>query len=360
MDINTSILALVREDLAGFTGYSSARSAHIVASIWLNANEAYSANDADPTATVRRYPAPQPDVLRQLLADMYNCQPDQLLLGRGSDEAIDLLVRALCRSGRDAVLITSPVFGMYAVCARLQCATLIDVPLLENQRTFEIDTQTIITKALHNSVKLLFLCSPSNPTGNSIPLRTIQLIAHQLEGKAIVVVDEAYAEFSNQPSAISLLANHPNIGVLRTLSKAHALAGARLGCLIAHPALIGVLRACQAPYPIPAPSAYLVEKALSTQALDKTRQHISTIIDERNRMQQDLAQCACVDTVYPSDGNFLLVRFNRPQDAYDALLAAHIAVRDQRKEPQLANALRITIGSSAENTAVLNALHTLD
>ncbi|MEE7548756.1 aminotransferase class I/II-fold pyridoxal phosphate-dependent enzyme, partial [Xanthomonas sp. Kuri4-1] len=178
------------------------------------------------------------------------CDADQLLVGRGSDEAIDLLVRGLCVPGRDAVVVTPPVFGMYAVCARLQNAPLREVPLVEGEDGLRADVAAIVDTALRDGARLVFLCSPSNPAGSAIPLAEIEDAAQRLRGHALVVVDEAYGEFSDEPSAVTLLARYDNLAVLRTLSKAHALAAARIGCLIAHPALVAVLRRCQAPYPV--------------------------------------------------------------------------------------------------------------
>ena len=165
-----------------------------------------------------------------------------MLIGRGSDEAIDLLVRGLCVPERDAVVVTPPVFGMYAVCARLQSAPLVEVPLVDGADGLHADVPAIVQAALDAKAKLVFLCSPSNPAGSAIPLAEIEAALQALQGKALVVVDEAYGEFSDVPSAIGLLARYDNLAVLRTLSKAHALAAARIGSLIANAELIALLR----------------------------------------------------------------------------------------------------------------------
>ena len=243
----SGVLQLVREDLRGFGGYKSARSEALQGDVWLNANESAWANHADGNASSRRYPDPQPAALHSALASLYACDESRLLIGRGSDEAIDLLVRALCNPGVNAVLVTPPVFGMYAVCARLQNAPLVEVPLQETALGLEPDLDAVVRSALDRKAKLVFLCSPSNPAGSVIPLADIARVAKVLEGKALVVVDEAYGEFSNLQSATVLQKEQSNIAVLRTLSKAHALAAARIGVVIADPALIAVLRCCQAP-----------------------------------------------------------------------------------------------------------------
>ncbi|MFT3762920.1 MAG: histidinol-phosphate transaminase [Pseudoxanthomonas sp.] len=360
-----SVLELVREDLRGFAGYSSARTEKLQGEVWLNANESPWPNPADGGGASRRYPDPQPPALRERLAALYGCDAAQLLVGRGSDEAIDLLVRALCEPGRDAVVTTPPVFGMYAVCARLQNAPLVEVPLVDGVMPdgsggFAPDLASVAEAALSNSAKLVFLCSPANPTGAAIALAEIETLARRLEGRALVVVDEAYGEFSDTPSAIGLIAQLPNIAVLRTLSKAHALAAARIGSLIAASELIAVLRRCQAPYPVPTPCAQLALAGLSDAVLAQSRQRIALVKAERTRLAAALSALPQVRRVYPSQGNYLLARFADAESAFRALLAAGVVVRDQRAAPQLADALRISIGTPAQNDRVLAALGALE
>ena len=355
-----SVLDLVRPDLGGFAGYRSARSDVARGDVWLNANESAWANAADPEGTCRRYPEPQPTRLRGALAGLYGCAPDQLLLSRGSDEAIDLLVRALCRPAEDAVLVTPPVFGMYAVSARLQGARLVEVPLRDCEEGFVLDATAVVAEALQSQARIVFLCSPSNPTGGLVPLDVIERIAARLEGRALVVVDEAYAEYAAQPSATTLLPRVGNLAVLRTLSKAHALAAARIGCMIADAALVDVLRACQAPYPVPAPCAELALGALAPDALAASRARVAETVAARGPMREALAALPGVRRVYPSEGNFLLARFGDAGAALAALQAAGVVVRDQRAAPGLDDALRITIGTPAENARVLSALSAME
>ncbi|MFT3668100.1 MAG: histidinol-phosphate transaminase [Pseudoxanthomonas sp.] len=353
----SAILSLVRPDLRDFAGYKSARSEALRGDVWLNANESAWSNPADGQGRSRRYPDPQPPALRARLADLYGVAPAALLVGRGSDEAIDLLVRALCVPGQDAIIVTPPVFGMYAVCARLQGAPLVEVPLLDGADGFSADLEAIQEAALTQRAKLVFLCSPSNPAGSAISLADIAALAGSLEGKAVVVVDEAYGEFAVGPSATTLLAAHPNIAVLRTLSKAHALAAARIGVVIGNEDLIAVLQRCQAPYPVPTPCADLALEGLSDAALAQTRERIAVVRGERDRLRDALAQSSAVLRVYPSQGNYLLARFDDAESAFRALLAAGIVVRDQRAAPQLGDALRITVGSPAQNDRVIAALN---
>lgn len=356
MNSVADVLALLRPDLQAFAGYSSARSSALQGDVWLNANEAAWPNPADAQGSSRRYPEPQPLALRDALAGLYGVDAAQVLIGRGSDEAIDLLVRAFCRPGMDPVLTTPPVFGMYAVCARLQGAPLLEVPLLADADGLHADIDAVIARARQDKARLVFLCSPSNPAGSEIALVDIERTAAALQGQAVVVVDEAYIEFSAQPSATCLLARYPNIAVLRTLSKAHALAAARIGCLLAAPEIIAALRRCQAPYPVPTPCAALALAGLAPPALAQTRARVAMICAERERLRVALAGLPGVRNVHPSAGNYLLLRLDDPQAAFDALLAAGVVVRDQRAAPQLGDALRISIGSAEDNQRVLAAL----
>ncbi|MDR6992520.1 histidinol-phosphate transaminase [Luteimonas sp. 3794] len=356
----SSVLDLVRDDLRDFAGYASARSQRLEGDVWLNANEAPLANPGDIDGRCRRYPSPQPPELQARLAALYGVEVEQLLIGRGSDEAIDLLVRALCVPGRDAVLATPPVFGMYAVSARLQGATFIEVPLVDGIEGFGVDLGAVRSAALSRGVKLVFLCSPSNPTGGLVPLAEVDHLADALAGRAVVVVDEAYIEFAGTDSATTLLAAHDNLVVLRTLSKAHALAAARIGVAIGHPDLIAVLRRCQAPYPVPTPCADLALAGLSADALALTQARVVEAIAERDALAVALATTPGVRRIYPSAGNYLLVRFVDADRAFAALLSAGIVVRDQRAAPQLGDALRISLGTPAQNARVLSALQALE
>lgn len=359
--VKPDILALVRDDLRSFAGYKSARSHAVEGTVWLNANESPWANVADAEGVLRRYPQPQPDALRTRLAEIYGVRAEQLLIGRGSDEAIDLLVRALCRAEHDPIVIAPPVFGMYAVCARLQGAPLIEVPMRDAPANSDADgwitdLDAMRDLAIARGAKIVFVCSPGNPTGELIPLAAIRGLAQSLSGRALVVVDEAYIEFADAPSAAALIDEFPNIAVLRTLSKLHALAGARIGCLLADAALIDVLRRCQAPYPVPQPCAELALRALEPAALAEATARVATIRTERDRMQASLVRLAGVHRVYPSAGNFLLARFDDPEGTYRRLLAAGVVVRDMRATPGLGDALRITVGQPEENDAVFAAL----
>ena len=199
---------LVREDLRDFAGYSSARvSAPDLGEprIWLNANESGTPSAADGSGACRRYPAPQPAPLVEAFADLWATTPDRVVVGRGSDECIELLIRALCRPGGDAVVVTSPTFGMYAVSARLHGVPVIDVPQIDDELTWRVDTAAVATAARQNGARIVFLASPGNPTASVVPLREIAALAKDLADQALVVVDEAYGEFAAQRSAGTLL-----------------------------------------------------------------------------------------------------------------------------------------------------------
>ena len=349
-------LDLLREDLRDFAGYRSARSERVQGEVWLNANEAARANVADADDRLRRYPQPQPDALVTALAALYGCTRDRLLVGRGSDEAIDLLVRAFCAPGRDAVLVTPPVFGMYAVCARLQGARLVEVPLVDGPRDFAADLAGIAAAAKSGGARLVFLCSPGNPAGGQLSADAVVELARELDGAALVVVDEAYVEFAQGPSLAGRIGDVRNLVILRTLSKAHALAGARIGCAIADPDVIAALRRCQAPYPVPAPCATQALRALSPEGLARTQALVAETRTQRESLRRELARLHGVARVYPSQGNFLLVRFDDAEAAFRSLLGAGVVVRDMRAMPQLGDALRISIGTAEENARVLRAL----
>ncbi len=226
-----SVLDLARPEIRALKPYSSARMEASGGSVLLNANESPWPAVMAGGIALNRYPDPQPDELIRALADLYGVAPARVLAGRGSDEAIDLLVRLFCRAGQDAVAICPPTFGMYAVSAAIQGAAIVEVPL---RGDFSLDADALLAHVDAN-VKIVFLCSPNNPTGNLVPLATISHIVATLAGRAIVVVDEAYIEFAGTSSAATLLDRYDNLAVLRTLSKAHALAAARIGVAAGSP-----------------------------------------------------------------------------------------------------------------------------
>lgn len=352
----TSVLDLVRPDLRAFAGYASARREKATGHIWLNANESPWTSSADSGLGLNRYPEPQPAALRARMAELYGVPVERLMVTRGSDEGIDLLVRAFCRAGLDGVLIAPPCFGMYAVCARVQNAPLVEIPLTDDDHGFSLDLTAVEDIVAHGEVRLVFLCSPANPTGQALAIKDIRRLAHSIAGKAVLVIDEAYAEFSSVGSARPLLDEFAHLVLLRTLSKAYAMAGARIGAVLADPDVIGVLRSVAAPYSVAAPSASLALQALSERAQAESRERIALSLQERDAVFKKLRRVRGVTRVYPSQGNYLLVRFDDVDAALARLLAAGVVVRDMRAMPQLGDALRISVGTPEENKAMIEAL----
>lgn len=358
---------LIREDLRRFTGYSSARTSAPLThqdepSIWLNANEASSESAADPEGRCRRYPDPQPAELVEAFADLWATTPDRVVVGRGSDEAIELVVRACCPPGgeRGGIVVTSPTFGMYAVSARLHGVPVTDVPQVDDGLRWRVDTAEVARAARSSGARVVFLASPGNPTGSVVPLREVAALTAALADQALVVVDEAYGEFAEQRSAVTLLEEHPTLVVLRTLSKAHALAGARVGIALAHPALATVLRRVQAPYPLPVPVTRLALQALEPGALLQTRDRVGRTLRLRDQAGRWLRDLDGVRAVYASEANFLLLRADDPDRLLATLGTAGVVVRDMRHLPGLDDALRVTIGTQAQMQTVRTALRTLD
>lgn len=346
-----SILDLARPEVRALTPYSSARMEAGGAAIMLNANESPWPPAGD-THGLNRYPEPQPTVLRARLAQLYGVRDEQVLVGRGSDEAIDLLVRAFCRPGADAIAISPPTFGMYAVCAGVQGAGVVSLPTAAD---LTLDANLVLAD-LPRTVKLVFVCSPNNPTGGLMPLATIERLVAALAGRALVVVDEAYIEFADADSAATLLNYHPNLGVLRTLSKAWALAGARIGALLADAEVIGLLRRIMSPYPLPTPSVQAAQAALDADGRRVTRERVAATVAERKRMAAVLAQLRGVRKVYPSSANFLTVDMADAAGTHRALAGLGIVVRDVSHYCGLAGCLRLSVGTPEENTRLLDAL----
>jgi histidinol-phosphate aminotransferase len=347
-----SVLDLARPEIRTLQPYSSARMEAGNGQIMLNANESAWPPAGDVGLGCNRYPDPQPEGLLQALATLYGARFEQLFVGRGSDEAIDLLVRAFCRAGQDAILIQPPTFGMYAVCARIQNAAVIEVPLADD---FSLNVDRLIA-AVTPAVKLVFLCTPNNPSGKSIVRSDIEYLANALIGKALLVIDEAYIEFSDQHSAVDLINIYDHVAVLRTLSKAWALAGARVGSLLASPDVIALIRRIMPPYPLPLPCVSAAMSELSASGQAAARDNIVIVREQREIMRAALARISGVREVLPSDANFLAVRFDDAGTVYQRLFMAGIVVRDIRRYPNLKDALRITIGTPEENARVLTVL----
>ena len=347
----SSVLSLARPDILELQPYQHAK--------WdpslerLHANEMpWRAQGDNTQAGLNRYPEPQPRALVERMARLYDVPAANVLVGRGSDEAIDLLVRAFCRAGADSVVITPPTFGFYKVAARIQGAGVIEVPLLRD--SFALDTPAVLEAG--RCAKIVFLCSPNNPTGNLLDEAALLGLCRELAERALVCVDEAYIEFAARTSLTARLAEFPNLVVLRTLSKAYALAGARLGTLIASEEIVSLLKRIIPPYAIPASTVEQVLALTETPQRAIAAARIRTLLEERETARQRLARMPCVVRVHPSDANFLLVQFRDARQALEAGKLVGLLVRDFSSTPGLANCLRISIGTPEQNERLLAAL----
>ena len=348
-----SILQLARPDILTLQPYQHAA--------WepslerMHANEMPWRADGDTTqAGLNRYPEPQPDELIRHLAALYGVAAENVLAGRGSDEGIDLLVRAFCRAGQDGILICPPTFGMYKVSARIQGADVVEVPLLK-ERGFALDVDAVLA-AWRPQIKLVFVCTPNNPTGNCIDAAAIVALCQALAGKALVVVDEAYIEFAKVASLVERLAEFANLAVLRTLSKAYALAGARCGALIAHADIVSLLARVITPYSLPTHTIESVLKLTDREHCAASLQRIDTILGERRRLSEQLAQQRLIRRVWPSDSNFILVECSDADAVLRAAAATGLIIRDPRSNPALAGCLRISVGSPEQNQRLVRGI----
>lgn len=347
------VAALARPEILALKPYPSA--AWEPELIRLHANELpWRTTGDDSREGLNRYPEPQPRALIDRLAAVYDVSPARVLAARGSDEAIDLLIRAFCRAQRDAVLVCPPTFGMYTVAAQIQGADVLTVPLKAGDG-FALDEEAVL-EGCTSQVKIVFLCSPNNPTGNLLAHEPILRIAGKLAGRALLVVDEAYLEFAGTESLARHLPRHSNLCVLRTLSKAHGLAGARCGTLIADPEIVRLLRKVIAPYAISQLTIEAVLKLLHPAGLPVLNERIEMIRAERERVSRALTGLPGVVRVWPSAANFVLAQFKDATKALSKVRAARLLVRDGRIYPELPETLRITIGTSAHNTRLLQAL----
>jgi histidinol-phosphate aminotransferase len=346
----SDILSLARPDIVALKPYSHAS--------WdpaldrLHANELPWRAETDRSrAGLNRYPEPHPHELAARLAALYGVEPAQLLPGRGSDESIDLVVRGFCRAGVDNVIICPPTFGMYAVAARIQGAEVREVPL-QPERGFALDGDAVL-RACDARTRVVFLCSPNNPTGNALEPEAVNRLLLALAGKALVVVDEAYIEFSGDASLTAALAQFPHLVVLRTLSKAFGLAGARVGSLIAHPDIVALLAKVIPPYSIPQLTIEAVFATLSAPQLAILRERVAQVRAERDRLAVALAASPAVIKVWPSAANFLLTDFRDADGALEAARRARLIIRDMRTVSP--RSLRISVGSIEQNDRLIRS-----
>lgn len=341
--------------------YASARSSAAADGILLNANESPAAHVDEPAwqhLALNRYPAPQPEALKKRLAELYKVKTANLLITRGSDEGIDLLVRVFCRAGEDAIVECSPCFGMYRIAATIQNARVIDVPR-EAGNNFEIDFDQLLTVIEQEAgIKLVFLTSPNNPTGDLISEEQLQAVLTACQDKALVILDEAYIEFCEEHSATRLIKQWSNLVVLRTLSKAWAAAGLRCGSVVADPAVIGLLQRVIAPYPLAATVIDAALRSVSSEAKLAKERFVRDVSDRRELFYTFLSTCDAIKAFWNSEANFVLLKVADAPRLTAWCGENGIRIRDFSTQPGLQGCVRVTIGSEAEMAELTRALQT--
>ncbi|UEA16835.1 histidinol-phosphate transaminase [Pasteurella canis] len=346
-----SIASLSRKNIQALTPYQSARRLGGKGDIWLNANEYPTSPNFDLThRTFNRYPEPQPQSVIEGYTNYAGVKPENVLVSRGGDESIELIIRAFCEA-QDSVLYCPPTYGMYSVSAETCGIALKTVPLTA-------DFQLHLSEIERNlaGVKVVFVCSPNNPTGTLVNREDLLALLEMTRDKAIVVVDEAYIEFCPQTTMVNELKNYPHLAIIRTLSKAFALAGLRCGFTLANKELIDVLQKVIAPYPLPVPVADIAAQALQKDGLQMMQQRVQEILQNRTALEAELCTLPCVENVFASDGNYVLVKFKDGQKVFQTLWEQGIILRNQHSALMLENCIRITIGTAEENRQVIEAI----
>lgn len=350
-----SIVKLARPEIQALHPYEAA--AQVDDTIRLNANESpRTTRIGNFRRPLNRYPEVRPRALQRALARRFGCQPDELLVTRGSSEAIDLVIRTFCRAGQDSVLVTSPSFSMYRHYAAVQGARLIEVTT-RPESDFAIDIEAII-EACDATTRLVFVCSPNNPTGTTLPRDDLVRLLEARGDRSAIVVDEAYVEFGDKPSVTELLPRFPNLLVLRTLSKALGFAGARCGAVAGPRGVIRMLGAVQAPYALATPVVECVEDALQADQLERANETVAEIIAERERLVVAFGQFRFIRKVWPSDANFLLVRVEDARRVMEHCAARKVLLRHFGGD--LEDCIRISIGTPAENDRLLKTFGMLE
>ncbi len=343
--------ALLRENIKNLTPYSSARDEFRgEARIFLDANE--NSFGSPLTRWYNRYPDPLQWKVKEKLSQIKGVPPSQIFIGNGSDECIDLLIRSVCEPGIDNIIICPPTYGMYQVCADINNVSVKKIPLTPD---FQLNLPAI-EEAIDDHTKIIFLCSPNNPTGNSLIKEEVEVVLNNYFGLA--VIDEAYINFSRQRSFVQLLNDYPNLVVLQTLSKAWGLAALRLGMAYASEEIINVLNKVKPPYNINQASQELALQAL--EEVGQVNDMIREIVEQRAKLASQLQDLPLVLDIYPSDANFLLVKVTDAKSIYNFLLTKGIVVRDRSRVELCEGCLRITIGTPAENEQLISALNEYD
>ncbi len=343
-----NLQSIVRKHILSLAPYSSARDEYTgKEGIFLDANE-NPIGSATPE-NWNRYPDPYQAAIKEKIAPIKGCRPTQIFLGNGSDEPIDLIIRLTCEPKEDNIIILPPTYGMYEVSASVNNVQVQKIDLTED---YQLDVDAII-EAINPKTKLIFICSPNNPTGNIINREAILTIIDNFE-HGLVIIDEAYNDFSDEPSFIPELDNFPNVMVLQTFSKAWGLAALRLGMAFANEELIKLLNKIKYPYNING----LTQKLLieNIENTDFVINSVNTLNNNRKLLAASLSELSIVEEIYPSDANFLLVKFQDAKAVFDYLIEQKTIVRDRSKVKLCDNSLRISIGTTEENTHLMTLL----
>lgn len=345
--MNFDVQQLLRDNIRRLTPYSSARDEFTgQALINLDANE--NSLGSPLTKWYNRYPDPYQHLVKEEISKIKGALPQNILIGNGSDECIDLLYRCFCNPAKDNVIICPPTYGMYEVSANINDVEVRKAPLLDD---FQLNLAHIET-LVDAHTKIIWLCSPNNPTGNSLNRQDIEMVLNNFNG--IVVIDEAYINFSKQKSFVQELPEYPNLVVLQTFSKAWGLAGLRLGLAFASAEIIKVMNKVKPPYNISQVAQEMVLQAM--KEVGQVNDMITELVAMRNALSEVLVQMPIVEKVYPSDANFILVKIKDARKVYEFLLSKSIVVRDRSNVLLCNDCLRITIGTEQENTALVDAL----
>ena len=338
---------LIRKNIKAMKPYSSARDEFKdlkADMVFLDANE----NPFE--TTLNRYPDPQQTALKELISKQKELPIHQVLLGNGSDEVLDIIVRAFCEPNQDSILTLPPTYGMYGVLAQLNSIENIEVPL---SKDFNINVDQVL-KQVKPRTKLLFICSPNNPSGNIMDVNAVTRLLKAFDG--LVVIDEAYIDFTTIESWTQRLNAFPNLMVTQTLSKAYGLAGIRLGTCYASKEIIAVLNKIKPPYNI---NSLTQQAAIEALQNNEVSEQVSSILREREKLANALASCFFVKKIYPSDANFILIKVDDANKRYDELLRHGIVIRNRTTQLGCENCLRISVGTPAENKQLLTLLNTL-
>ena len=344
MDLNK----LIRKNIQQMKPYSSARDEYKdlrADMVFLDANE----NPFD--SPLNRYPDPQQTALKALISQQKEVAADQILLGNGSDEVLDLIFRAFCEPNQDSIVTLPPTYGMYEVLANLNAVENIQVPLSSD---FQLEVDPILEN-IKPTTKLLFICSPNNPSGNTVDRTAIERLLKAFNG--LVVIDEAYIDFTEESSWTQWLNAYPNLIVTQTLSKAYGLAGIRLGICYASKEIIAVLNKIKPPYNINTLTQEAAIKALQNKAV--VSDQITSILQERKRLNKAFETYSFIKKIYPSEANFILIKVDDANKRYDELINKGIVVRNRSSQLHCDDCLRITVGTPSENTQLLTLLKTL-